>query len=138
MQKSNSLTFGLFIRITENSNDAFILHLYRSKNKQGFIKSFSDCASLFSKGFSNLEKCMNYLWAQEVFLWPRYHQSIASVLDNDKGNAPEVLEIHVSPSKEMLEIQFLLTELTGKCLAELQKAIPTVFLVFSFFLTHSQ
>lgn len=59
-------------KIIESCQEAFILRLYRQKNKTGFIKAFTDKATAFSTGFCQVERVMRNLFVKKLFLWPRY------------------------------------------------------------------
>ncbi|KAG8145560.1 hypothetical protein E2320_012077 [Naja naja] len=43
-------------RIIESCQEAFILRLYRQKNKQGFVKAFTDNALAFNTGFCHVSR----------------------------------------------------------------------------------
>lgn len=63
-------------RIIESCQEAFILRLYRQKNKQGFIKAFTDNAVAFNTGFCHVERVMRNLFVRKLYLWPRYSTSL--------------------------------------------------------------
>lgn len=73
--------------------ETFILRLYRQKNKQGFIKAFSDNPTAFSSGYARLEKAMKHLFVGKVFLWPRFHADILSCLNNHKVTLSTLLQL---------------------------------------------
>lgn len=110
--------------ILEVSNEAFVLKLYREKNKLGFIKCFSDVPNAFSSGFATLAKAMRFLLVDEVFLWPRFHSSVRSSLD---ASNPTVTEIRIAPSSAMNQIQLLLVELLQLCISEIKSSVPKEF-----------
>lgn len=60
-------------KIIESCQEAFILRLFRQKNKTGFIKAFTDKATSFSSGFCQVERVMRNLFVKKLLLWPRCH-----------------------------------------------------------------
>uniref|UniRef100_A0A3P8TXW4 Excision repair cross-complementation group 4 n=1 Tax=Amphiprion percula TaxID=161767 RepID=A0A3P8TXW4_AMPPE len=63
-------------KIIESCQEAFILRLFRQKNKTGFIKAFTDKATAFSSGFCQVERVMRNLFVKKLYLWPRYDELI--------------------------------------------------------------
>lgn len=59
-------------KIIESCQEAFILRLFRQKNKTGFIKAFTDKATALSSGFCQVERVMRNLFVKKLLLWPRY------------------------------------------------------------------
>ncbi|KFP34127.1 DNA repair endonuclease XPF, partial [Colius striatus] len=98
-------------RIIESCQEAFILRLYRQKNKQGFIKAFTDNA------------VMRNLFVRKLYLWPRFHIAVTSFLEKHK---PEVVEIHVSMTPAMLAIQTSILDILNACLRELKRYNPSL------------
>uniref|UniRef100_A0A452TCC1 DNA repair endonuclease XPF n=1 Tax=Ursus maritimus TaxID=29073 RepID=A0A452TCC1_URSMA len=98
-------------RIIESCQEAFILRLFRQKNKRGFIKAFTDNAVAFDTGFCHL------------YLWPRFHVAVNSFLEQHK---PEVVEIHVSMTPAMLAIQTAILDILNACLKELKCHNPSL------------
>uniref|UniRef100_A0A663N4T6 DNA repair endonuclease XPF n=2 Tax=Athene cunicularia TaxID=194338 RepID=A0A663N4T6_ATHCN len=110
-------------RIIESCQEAFILRLYRQKNKQGFIKAFTDNAVAFSTGFCHVERVMRNLFVRKLYLWPRFHIAVNSFLEKHK---PEVVEIHVSMTPAMLAIQTSVLDILNACLRELKRYNPAL------------
>ncbi|NWW45187.1 XPF endonuclease, partial [Pedionomus torquatus] len=110
-------------RIIESCQEAFILRLYRQKNKQGFIKAFTDNAVAFNTGFCHVERVMRSLFVKKLYLWPRFHIAVNSVLEKHK---PEVVEIHVSMTPAMLAIQTSILDILNACLRELKRYNPAL------------
>lgn len=71
------LSIGILVyrahKIIESCQEAFILRLFRQKNKTGFIKAFTDKATSFSSGFCQVERVMRNLFVKKLYLWPRYN-----------------------------------------------------------------
>ncbi|KFO91423.1 DNA repair endonuclease XPF, partial [Buceros rhinoceros silvestris] len=110
-------------RIIESCQEAFILRLYRQKNKQGFIKAFTDNAVAFNTGFCHVEREMRNLFVKKLYLWPRFHIAVNSFLEKHK---PEVVEIHVSMTPAMLAIQTSILDVLNACLRELKRYNPAL------------
>uniref|UniRef100_A0A8C6J3I6 DNA repair endonuclease XPF n=1 Tax=Melopsittacus undulatus TaxID=13146 RepID=A0A8C6J3I6_MELUD len=110
-------------RIIESCQEAFILRLYRQKNKQGFIKAFTDNAVAFNTGFCHVERVMRNLFVKKLYLWPRFHIAVNSFLEKHK---PEVVEIHVSMTPAMLAIQTSILDILNACLRELKRYNPVL------------
>ncbi|NWU98674.1 XPF endonuclease, partial [Upupa epops] len=110
-------------KIIESCQEAFILRLYRQKNKEGFIKAFTDNVVAFNTGFCHVERVMRNLFVKKLYLWPRFHIAVNSFLENHK---PEVVEIHVSMTPAMLAIQTSILDVLNACLKELKRYNPAL------------
>uniref|UniRef100_A0A803XU50 DNA repair endonuclease XPF n=1 Tax=Meleagris gallopavo TaxID=9103 RepID=A0A803XU50_MELGA len=110
-------------RIIESCQESFILRLYRQKNKEGFIKAFTDNAVAFNTGFCQVERVMRNLFVRKLYLWPRFHIAVNSFLEKHK---PEVVEIHVSMTPSMLAIQTSILDILNACLRELKRYNPAL------------
>uniref|UniRef100_A0A8D0L5D3 DNA repair endonuclease XPF n=1 Tax=Sphenodon punctatus TaxID=8508 RepID=A0A8D0L5D3_SPHPU len=110
-------------RIIESCQEAFILRLFRQKNKKGFIKAFTDNATAFSTGFCQVERVMRNLFVRKLYLWPRFHIAVNSFLEKHK---PEVVEIHASMTPAMLAIQSSILDILNACLRELKRYNPAL------------
>ncbi|KAM6165996.1 DNA repair endonuclease XPF [Erethizon dorsatum] len=110
-------------RIIESCQEAFILRLFRQKNKRGFIKAFTDNAVAFDTGFCRVERVMRNLFVRKLYLWPRFHVAVNSFLEQHK---PEVVEIHVSMTPAMLAIQTAILDILNACLKELKCHNPSL------------
>ncbi|ELW67666.1 DNA repair endonuclease XPF [Tupaia chinensis] len=110
-------------RIIESCQEAFILRLFRQKNKRGFIKAFTDNAVAFDTGFCHVESVMRNLFVKKLYLWPRFHVAVHSFLEQHK---PEVVEIHVSMTPAMLAIQTAILDILNACLKELKCHNPSL------------
>ncbi|KAM6963536.1 DNA repair endonuclease XPF [Tautogolabrus adspersus] len=110
-------------KIIESCQEAFILRLFRQKNKTGFIKAFTDKATSFSSGFCQVERVMRNLFVKKLFLWPRFQASVNTALDRHK---PDVVELHVSLTPAMRVIQSSIMDIMSACLKELKRYNPTL------------
>ncbi|XP_072798261.1 DNA repair endonuclease XPF [Vicugna pacos] len=110
-------------RIIDSCQEAFILRLFRQKNKRGFIKAFTDNAIAFDTGFCHVERVMRNLFVKKLYLWPRFHVAVNSFLEQHK---PEVVEIHVSMTPAMRAIQTAILDILNACLKELKCHNPSL------------
>ncbi|XP_044160730.1 DNA repair endonuclease XPF [Bufo gargarizans] len=110
-------------KIMESCQEAFILRLYRQKNKQGFIKAFTDNPVAFHTGFCQVERVMRNLFVRKLYLWPRFHVSVNSFLEKHK---PEVVELHITMTPAMLAIQASILDIMNECLRELKRYNPAL------------
>lgn len=106
-------------RIVATSLEAFILRVYRQKNKTGFLKAFSDNPDPFTIGFSPLSTMMRNLFLKKASLWPRFHVSVASSLEGKKK--AEVIELEVPMTEYMTDIQNAIMECVEVSIHELKK-----------------
>lgn len=59
-------------RVSPSSSEAFIARLYREKNKNGFLKAFSDQPEHITSGLSPLRTILKELRLRTVHIYPRY------------------------------------------------------------------
>jgi len=139
--------------VGEKSVEAFILRIFRSQKyfisvssttkeetdpagnnkcgtRGGFIKAFSDDASsLVSGSFAKVEKVLKSLQVPRLFLYPRFHASVAEELER---NPPNVIELHQPLSESMKSIQNYLAASIRSCLRDLRQKSTLVDLSFLF------
>ncbi|SCU85194.1 LADA_0D06172g1_1 [Lachancea dasiensis] len=108
------------------SNESFITEMYRSANKWGFIKAFSDQPEFFMTEFSPLRRKLRDLHLKRTLLWPRFHVDVSASLNPRNEN--KVIEVKVSLTNSMSQIQFGLFECLKKCIEELNRKNPTLAL----------
>ncbi|UKZ74043.1 hypothetical protein TrVFT333_001697 [Trichoderma virens FT-333] len=106
-------------RVIATSLEAFILRVYRQKNKVGFLKAFSDNPDPFTTGFSPLTTMMRNLFLKKASLWPRFHVTVAQSLEGKKK--AEVIELEVPMTDSMREIQNAIMECVEVSIHELKK-----------------
>lgn len=106
-------------RTVATSLEAFILRVYRQKNKVGFLKAFSDNPDPFTTGFSPLATMMRNLFLRKASLWPRFHVTVAQSLEGRKK--AEVIELEVPMTDSMKEIQNAIMECVEVSIHELKK-----------------
>lgn len=59
-------------RVTPLVLEAFVIRLFREKNKQGFVKAFTDQPEHITSGLSPLKNIMKELQLRRVHIYPRY------------------------------------------------------------------
>jgi DNA excision repair protein ERCC-4 len=111
-------------KINDLSTESFIAHMFRRKNKWGFIKAVSDSVEEFATGFTPLHKSLKALRLKKVLLWPRFHIEVTSSL-MVKDIEP-VTEIRVLMTESMKQIQTGLIVCLQKCIDELKRKNPTL------------
>ncbi|ORY12296.1 hypothetical protein BCR34DRAFT_482753 [Clohesyomyces aquaticus] len=107
-------------RVIATSLEAFILRIYRQKNKAGFLKAFSDQPEPFTTGFAPLHNMMKNLFLQKPALYPRFHVAVAKSLEGRKK--AEVIELEVPMTDAMRDIQNAVLECVEVSISELRKA----------------
>ncbi len=106
-------------RVVATSLEAFILRIYRQKNKVGFLKAFSDNPDPFTTGFSPLATMMRNMFLRKASLWPRFHVHVAQALEGKKK--AEVIELEVPMTDAMRDIQNAVMECVEVAIHELKK-----------------
>lgn len=106
-------------KVSATSMEAFILRIYRQKNKHGFIKAFSDQPEPFATGFAPLANTLRNLFVRSAFLWPRFHKDVAENLERRKA---DVIELEVMMTPAMRDIQTAILECIEAVMGELKKA----------------
>ncbi|KAF5512636.1 DNA repair protein rad16 [Colletotrichum aenigma] len=106
-------------RVVATSLEAFILRIYRQKNKAGFLKAFADNPDPFSTGFSPLSTMMRNLFLKKASLWPRFHFTVAQSLEGKK--TAEVIELNITMTDAMRDIQNSILECVEVSIHELKK-----------------
>lgn len=120
--------------LRDYSNESFIIEIYRTQNRWGFIKGFSECPESFIMEFSPLLRRMNDLKFKRVLLWPRFRLEISSILNknstnnNHNKNQISVIEVKVQMTNAMSQIQFGIMECLKKCINELNRKNPELSL----------
>lgn len=116
-------------KVRETLNDSFIVNLYRDQNDWGFVKAVSDEPESFT-GFTPLASKLKYLRLTNVFLWPRFHVEVSSLLMLRSHSLQEkrgtVTEVNVKLSAKMAKIQSAILSCLTACLQELKRHNPTL------------
>ncbi|KAH9889061.1 hypothetical protein C8Q73DRAFT_654519 [Cubamyces lactineus] len=106
-------------RVTPTSAEAFIVRLYREKNKNGFLKAFSDQPEHITSGLSPLRTIMKELHLRTVHIYPRFHAEIKESLDR---KTPDIVELHQDMTEAMSEIHHAIVQCMTTTLSELKRA----------------
>lgn len=109
-------------KVIATSLEAFILRIYRQKNKAGFLKAFSDTPEPFTTGFAPLTNMMKNLFLQKPALYPRFHVSVANSLEGRKK--AEVIELEVPMTDAMQDIQNAVLACVEASISDLKKGNP--------------
>jgi DNA excision repair protein ERCC-4 len=107
-------------KVVATSLEAFILRIYRQRNKVGFLKAFSDSPEPFTTGFAPLTNMMKNLFLQKPSLYPRFHVTVAKSLEGRKK--AEVIELEVPMTDAMRDIQNAVLECVEVSIGELRKS----------------
>ncbi|XP_030501669.2 DNA repair endonuclease UVH1 isoform X1 [Cannabis sativa] len=104
--------------LSETSTEAFIVRIFRSLNRDAYVRAFSDKPHSMVSGFSKAERIMKCLCIRKLHLWPRFHVYVSQELEKE---APEVVDIRVPMAKHMVAIQKAILEVMDGCLKEMRK-----------------
>lgn len=106
------------------SSEAFIARLYREKNKNGFLKAFTDQPEHITSGMSPLRVILKELQLRTVHIYPRFHQDISESLGRDRS----VLQLSVDMTEYMSEIHVAIVQCMSTTLSELKRSNTQVCL----------
>ncbi|OQR68561.1 DNA repair endonuclease XPF-like, partial [Tropilaelaps mercedesae] len=104
--------------VQHSQQDMFILRLYRDKNRSGFVKALSSCASAFTQDFMQLNRIMPRMFVRHLILYPRFHQTVKADL---AAVSPTVYETSVPLTNLMDQIQFALMDLIELTIRDIKK-----------------
>ncbi|KAG7367621.1 ERCC4 domain containing protein [Nitzschia inconspicua] len=112
-------------QVTHDSTEAFIIRIYTSQKRrdQCFIKAFTDAPDALLSGFAKVEKTLKALQVRNLYLYPRFHDSIKRELEQ---NPPQVEELHQKLSPSMMDIQAAMVVAVQSCMKELKQSTPFV------------
>ncbi|KAJ1391525.1 hypothetical protein B484DRAFT_408714, partial [Ochromonadaceae sp. CCMP2298] len=108
-------------RISDTSMDAFVLRVYRERNRLGFVKAFSEDPEALQHGFGKVERLMRTLFVRRLYLWPRFRLEISRALERRQ---PEVIELSLALTPHMKTVQAAVLVAMNTCIGELKKAAP--------------
>ncbi|KAK5111784.1 hypothetical protein LTR62_004704 [Meristemomyces frigidus] len=106
-------------RIGATSQEAFIVRMFRQKNKNGFLKAFSDQPEPFTAGYQPLTTILRNLFLRKPILYPRFHVTVAQSLEGKRK--AEVIELEVPMTDSMRAIQNAILECVEVSISELKK-----------------
>ncbi|KAI0347344.1 hypothetical protein BDW22DRAFT_1351756 [Trametopsis cervina] len=105
-------------RVSPSSSEAFIVRLYREKNKAGFLKAFSDQPEHIASGLSPLRTVLKELQLRTVHIYPRFHQEVSECLGRDRS----VLQLTIDMTEYMTEIHNAIVLCMSTTLSELKRS----------------
>ncbi|ETW75057.1 hypothetical protein HETIRDRAFT_127022 [Heterobasidion irregulare TC 32-1] len=110
-------------RVNALSLEAFIVRLYREKNKKGFLKAFSDQPEHITSGLSPLKNIMKELQLRTVHIYPRFHTSVKDSLEKNRA---DVIELYQPMTKLMNDIHSGIVQCMSTTLSELKRSNTTL------------
>ena len=85
-------------RVTDTSNEAFVLRLFRQRNRTGFVKAITEQPETLQSGFAKVERVMKALFVTRLWLWPRFHDRVKRSLDSP---ALDLIEFRIPQNQGM-------------------------------------
>ncbi|KAG9001898.1 hypothetical protein FRB94_004430 [Tulasnella sp. JGI-2019a] len=110
-------------KITPTSLESFIVRLYRTVNKDGFIKAFSDQPEQFTQGMFPLKTAMTELYLRKTHIFPRFHEEVQTSLGRRKA---DVVELYVPMTPRMRDIHQAIVQCMTATLNELKRSNTTL------------
>ncbi|KAG1841602.1 hypothetical protein C8R48DRAFT_738799 [Suillus tomentosus] len=110
-------------KVTALSLEAFIVRLYREKNKAGFLKAFSDQPEHITSGMSPLKNIMKELQLRRVHIYPRFHEDVKNTLETRKA---DVIELYQRLTEPMEAIHHAIVQCMTITLSELKRSNKTL------------
>lgn len=116
--------------VTVSSMEAWALRIWQRRRQQqtagngglGFIKAFSETPEPFVTGFNPLANRARNLFVQNVYLWPRFHLRVSASIDAGAArNGNEIMELDVSMTERMRDIQTCLVECAELTIKEIKR-----------------
>ncbi|KAJ6579203.1 hypothetical protein DFH09DRAFT_1447495 [Mycena vulgaris] len=109
-------------RVTPLVLEAFIVRLYREKNKTGFLKAFTDQPEHITSGMSPLKNIMKELQLRTVHIYPRFQEEIKKSLERRRA---DVIELSQNLSEPMADIHHAILQCMAATLGELKRSNAT-------------
>jgi DNA excision repair protein ERCC-4 len=110
-------------RVTPLVLEAFIVRLYREKNKMGFVKAFTDQPEHITSGLSPLKNIMKELQVRTVHIYPRFQEDIKKSLERRRA---DVVELSQPLTEPMANIHHAIIQCMNTTLSELKRSNTTV------------
>ncbi|PIK43490.1 putative DNA repair endonuclease XPF isoform X3 [Apostichopus japonicus] len=95
-------------KIIDSCQEAFILRLFRQKNKEGFIKAFSDYPQAFRL---------------DSVRWSEFHANVHSVMEKHKIDVVE-LDFKMTPAMQAIQLGIL--DIINACIKEIKRTNTTL------------
>ncbi|KAG1832860.1 hypothetical protein DFJ58DRAFT_822843 [Suillus subalutaceus] len=109
--------------VTALSLKAFIVRLYREKNKAGFLKALSDQSEHITSGMSLLKSIMKELQSRHVHIYPRFHEDVRHTLETHKA---DVTDLHQHLTEPVEAIHHAIVQCMTVTLSELKRSNTTL------------
>ncbi|KAF8959813.1 hypothetical protein BDZ97DRAFT_1836010 [Flammula alnicola] len=106
-------------KVTPLVVEAFIVRLYREKNKKGFVKAFTDQPEHITSGLSPLKNIMKELQLRNVHIFPRFHEEIKKSLERRRA---DVVELSQHLTEPMADIHHAIIQCMNTTLSELKRS----------------
>ncbi|KAG6830270.1 hypothetical protein H0H92_001536 [Tricholoma furcatifolium] len=110
-------------RVTPLVLEAFIVRLYREKNKNGFLKAFTDEPEHITSGLSPLKNIMKELQLRSVHIYPRFQEDVKTSLERRRA---DVVELSQPLTEAMSAIHQDIIQCMSTTLSELKRANTTL------------
>ena len=94
-----------------------------SPSPHGFVKAFTDNCDALMAGFAKVDKILKSLHVRRLYLYPRFHDVVASELEQCP---PYVDELHQQLTPAMKEIQNAIAAAVQVCIRELKKSTSLI------------
>ncbi|KAJ7624883.1 hypothetical protein FB45DRAFT_1086972 [Roridomyces roridus] len=109
--------------VTPLATEAFIVRLYREKNKTGFLKAFTDQPEHITNGMQPLKNIMKELQIRTVHIYPRFQDDIKKTLERRRA---DVIELSQNLSESMSDIHHAILQCMTNTLGELKRSNSTL------------
>ncbi|KDR70041.1 hypothetical protein GALMADRAFT_76875 [Galerina marginata CBS 339.88] len=110
-------------KVTALVLEAFIVRLFREKNKKGFVKAFTDQPEHITSGLSPLKNIMKELQLRNVHIYPRFHEKIKTCLERRRA---DVVELSQNLTEPMADIHHAIIQCMNTTLSELKRSNTTL------------
>lgn len=107
--------------ISDTSNEAFIVRLFRERNPKGFLVAISEKPHIVS---SSMDQLVKSLFLSEVLLFPRFHEAVHEALS--KASDMNIQQHDCPLSVRQIEMQSLVCGIITSCIEEIKKSKPQV------------
>ncbi|VDP85673.1 unnamed protein product [Echinostoma caproni] len=122
-----SLVSGVLIlrahEMQEACQENFAIRLLRERNPSIFIKAMSDNVMSITSGYNHAERIMLQLGIPRLILWPRFNVDVVTCFDDAQ---PQVEEVRVKMTPNMLICQSCILDLMKACIRELVDLNPSL------------
>ncbi|GLB36876.1 putative ERCC4 domain containing protein [Lyophyllum shimeji] len=110
-------------KVTPLVLEAFIVRLYREKNKNGFLKAFTDQPEHITSGLSPLRNIMKELQLRKVHIYPRFQEDVKKSLERRRA---DVVELSQPLTEAMADIHHAIIQCMSTTISELKRSNATL------------